>query len=236
MVYTINNNGDNGNSTVDLSTGGHVTLTSEQGAAATQVWAGPIKLGSHTTCTGTKNQMGAPEGYHQYNCTDGRMEFTFNAGGGTTDPDPEPTSCTVSGTVTSYGDADETVTLQLIQKGHTEAAYEATVTGNSAAYTMADVTPSTYTLRVEKKGHATFTKEITVTDSNVTEDVTIYLIGDVNLDGTISAADMQRLYNHLNGTAPLTDRSTADVNNDGFISASDMQRLYNHLNGTLPLN
>ena len=56
--------------------------------------------------------------------------------------------------------------------------------------------------------------------------------GDINGDGSITAADMQRLYNHLNGTALLKDASIADLNEDGSVTAADMQRLYNHLNGT----
>ena len=56
--------------------------------------------------------------------------------------------------------------------------------------------------------------------------------GDINGDGSITAADMQRLYNHLNGTALLKDASIADLNEDGNVTAADMQRLYNHLNGT----
>ena len=61
------------------------------------------------------------------------------------------------------------------------------------------------------------------------------LIGDVNKDGVITPLDMQRLYNHLNGTATLADTSTADVNQDGDVTPLDMQRLYNHLNNTKPL-
>ena len=91
-------------------------------------------------------------------------------------------------------------------------------------------------MKVEKKGHAPWTEKITVGSADVTKDVTIYLIGDVNGDGAISVSDMQRLYAHLNGTKPLTDTSTADVNNDKVISVSDMQRLYAHLNGTKPLS
>ena len=147
----------------------------------------------------------------------------------------KPKGVEVSGTITSYGSDSESVTVQLIEAGHTEPAYEATVTGNNAAYSFETVPAGTYTLKVEKKGHAPWTEEITVGSSNVTKDVTVYLIGDVNKDGVVDVADMQRLYNHLNNTDPLGDTGVADVNGDKTVDVADMQRLYNHLNNTTPL-
>ena len=62
------------------------------------------------------------------------------------------------------------------------------------------------------------------------------LIGDVNEDGVIDIFDMQRLYEHLNGSNPLVDELlTGDVNQDGVVDIFDMQRLYEHLNGSKPL-
>ena len=147
----------------------------------------------------------------------------------------KPKGVEVGGTITSYGSDSESITVQLIEAGHTEPAYEAIVTGNSTTYSFETVPAGTYTLKVEKKGHAPWTEEITVDGSAVTKDVTIYLIGDVNKDGVVTPLDMQRLYNHLNGTAILTETTTADVNQDGSVTPLDMQRLYNHLNGTGPL-
>lgn len=136
----------------------------------------------------------------------------------------------VSGTVTSYGSDSDDVTVQLIEEGHTEPAYKTTVTGTSAAYFFETVSAGNYTLKVMKKGHAPFTKEITVGDSNVTEDVTIYLIGDVNEDGKIDANDMQRIYAHISGENPISI-SRGDVNGDGKVDANDMQRIYAHISG-----
>ena len=148
---------------------------------------------------------------------------------------------TVGGTITSYGSASEAVTVTLLQ-GTSVIGSPQVLTGASGSvpysqnYSFPAVPAGTYTLKVEKKGHAPWTENITVGSADVTKDVTIYLIGDVNGDGAISVSDMQRLYAHLNGTKPLTDTSTADVNNDKVISVSDMQRLYAHISGKNPLS
>ena len=148
---------------------------------------------------------------------------------------------TVGGTITSYGSASEAVTVTLLQ-GTSVIGSPQVLTGASGSapysqnYSFSAVPAGEYTLKVEKKGHAPWTEKITVGSADVTKDVTIYLIGDVNGDGAISVSDMQRLYAHLNGTKPLTDTSTADVNNDKVISVSDMQRLYAHISGKNPLS
>ena len=111
----------------------------------------------------------------------------------------KPKGVEVSGTITSYGSKTDTITVQLIEAGLTEPAYEAIVTGNSAAYSFETVPTGEYTLKVMKKGHAPWTEEIAVDGSAVTKDVTIYLIGDVNRDGKIDANDMQRIYAHISG-------------------------------------
>lgn len=137
----------------------------------------------------------------------------------------------VSGTITSYGSKTDTITVQLIEAGLTEPAYEDTLTGNSAKYSFDTVPAGTYTLKVEKKGHAPWTEEITVDGSAVTKDVTIYLIGDVNRDGKIDANDMQRIYAHISGENVFSDLAQGDVNGDGKVDANDMQRIYAHISG-----
>jgi len=70
----------------------------------------------------------------------------------------------------------------------------------------------------------------------VTVNKTSGLKGDVNEDGSITAADMQRIYAHMNGSNLLEEKklSIADVNGDGLITAADMQRIYAHMNGSNP--
>lgn len=148
----------------------------------------------------------------------------------------------VSGTVKSYGDTGENVTVTLTKQGETGTAFTDTLTGASGSapysqtYSFATVPAGEYTLKVEKKGHAPFTKEITVGDSNVTEDVTVYLIGDVNGDGKIDANDMQRIYAHISGENKFSNLAQGDVNGDGKVDANDMQRIYAHISGENPLS
>ena len=148
----------------------------------------------------------------------------------------------VSGTVTSYGDAGENVTVTLTKQGETAPAVTDTLTGASGTapysqtYSFATVSAGTYTLKVEKKGHAPFTKEITVGDSNVTENVTIYLIGDVNMDGKIDADDVTALLRHVSGIEMLSSSAVAlgNVNGDSNIDADDVTKLLRYVSGIIP--
>ncbi len=236
VVYTLNNNGDNGNSTVDLSTGGYVKLTSEQGAAATQVWRGPIRLGSYTTCTGTVNSMGAPAGYNQYDAVGGKMKFGFNAGGGT---DPEPSGYTVNGAVTSYN-AASAPQVKLVQ-GSVEA-YEATLDSGTASgaqvthgFTFSGVVNGTYDLVIIKAAHLTYTiKGVVVRDGNVDlsgRDITMP-VGDLNGDGIIDVSDLNIIWNasNYNKQTSMAEDPLTDLNGDGIVDVSDLNTLWNATN------
>lgn len=220
--------------TIDLSGSGSVTLT----ASGNQEYA--MITGKVTITPGTKLEKGKKDGSSYDGEYDAANKITvLQFVHESTTP---TTNISVSGTITSYGSASEAVTVTLTKQGETKPTFTDTLTVTSGTapysqnYSFSAVPAGTYTLKVEKKGHAPWTENITVGSADVTKDVTIYLIGDVNGDGAISVSDMQRLYAHLNGTKPLTDTSTADVNNDKVISVSDMQRLYAHLNGTKPLS
>ena len=95
----------------------------------------------------------------------------------------------VSGTVKSFNSASDKVTIQLIQQGHSEPAYETTVSGGTkegnqytASYTISGIASGTYTMRVLKKNHVTRKYTITVGGEAVTQNAEIWLLGDVNGD------------------------------------------------------
>lgn len=75
------------------------------------------------------------------------QEVPFTATSATVTIQEEPPGVTVSGTVTSYGDAAEKVTVTLLQ-GETSVG---TWSGTTGHYTISNVPPGTYNLRVEKK-------------------------------------------------------------------------------------
>ena len=150
----------------------------------------------------------------------------------------KPKGVTVSGTITSYGSDSDDVTVQLIEAGHTEPAYEAIVSGNSAAYSFDTVPAGTYTLKVMKKGHAPWTEEITVDSAAVTKDVTIYLIGDVNGDGLITPNDASLISQHCVGSYVIPNAllPAADVDGNGTITPNDASLILQHCVGTYAIN
>ena len=142
---------------------------------------------------------------------------------------------TVSGTATSFGSDTDNVILQLIAEGFSEADYEVFVQGNSAAYSIEGVAPGTYTMKVMKNNHVTREYTVTVGAENVTQDVEIWLLGDVNGDGTINVKDKKLIFNHLNDpSGALTGYAldVGDVNRDGTINVKDKKLIFNHLKGT----
>lgn len=140
---------------------------------------------------------------------------------------------TVSGTIKSYGGASEVVTVTLTKQGETTPAFTDTLTGNSAAYKFENVSAGTYTLKVMKKGHAPWTESITVGDGNVTKDVTVYLYGDVNRNGTVTVLDASWIRQHLVGKKTFDEYQLqlADVNKSGNISVLDASWIRQRLVG-----
>lgn len=144
---------------------------------------------------------------------------------------------TVSGTIKSYGSASEAVTVTLLQ-GTNEVATK-TLTGASGtvpysqSYAFPAVPAGDYTLKVEKKGHAPWTEEITVGSTAIAKDVTVYLWGDVNRDGEVTAADAQEIQRKAAKLSSAYDTEPnksywilrADVNRDGDVTAADAQEI-----------
>ena len=76
-------------------------------------------------------------------------------------------------------------------------------------------------------------------NGNVTLDVELCLEGDVNMDGVVDIGDHQKLFEHLQGLATITDdyqTAIANVNGDNTVDIGDHQRLFEHLQDINPLH
>lgn len=138
---------------------------------------------------------------------------------------------TVKGTAKSYLTADDTVTIQLEKSG--VAVYETTVKGNSTDYSISGVANGTYTMRVSKKSHADREYTVKVSSADVTQNVEIFPIGDVNSDGDISVVDATLVQKYIVGLEKLTDlqKKSAEVNGDGDISVVDATLIQKYIVG-----
>lgn len=138
---------------------------------------------------------------------------------------------TVSGTVASYGDASNTVTVKLMQGTTVIKTWSGT--GLSAVYSFDTVPAGDYTLEVSKSGHATYTEDITVNEESLTKDFTIYLYGDINGDGYVKPNDKTVLARYLAKwpgyeTLPVY-QGVADLNCDGYVKPNDKTILARYL-------
>lgn len=142
------------------------------------------------------------------------------------------TGVTVSGTVKSYGDETENVTVTLTPENGTPMT--TVVTGNSAAYKFENVSAGTYTLKVEKKGHTPWTESITVGSTAVAKDVTVYLYGDVNRNGTVTSTDALQISQHIAGTRSFDayQMLLADVNHKNGVTSADALWVSQRVAGT----
>lgn len=138
---------------------------------------------------------------------------------------------TVKGTVKSYLSESDTVTIQLIKSG--EVAYETTVKGNNAKYSISGVASGTYTMKVSKNAHADREYTVIVANSDVIRNAKIFAIGDVNSDGDISVVDATLVQKYIVGLENLKDfqKKSADVNDNNEISVVDATLIQKYVVG-----
>lgn len=135
---------------------------------------------------------------------------------------------TLSGTVKSFGSTTDPVTVQLFKSGSSSAAYNTTVKGNSASYTISGITPGTYTMKVSKKNHATREYTVTVSAGTQTQNAQIHLRGDVNGDGAVNKTDALHLLKHTILPAVYKINQSGDMNGDGAVNKADALYLLKH--------
>ena len=147
---------------------------------------------------------------------------------------------TVSGTIKSYGSASEAVTVTLLQ-GTSVIGSPQVLTGASGSgpysqnYSFPAVPAGTYTLKVEKANHITEEVVLAVDSTPVTQDISVYLLGDVNKNGSVNIADVKFLLSCIqSGGAGLDKDERGDINKSGGKpNTADVKRLLSHIEGNL---
>lgn len=141
------------------------------------------------------------------------------------------TGSTVKGTVMSFGEATEPVTLRLLENG-TEIDK---VTSTDGTYGFSSVSPGTYTIEVSKLNHATRSYEIIVEREDITEALKIHLKGDINGDGKVNVVDVAKANAHAKKTVYIEDYELlcADINGDGKVNVVDVAKMNAHAKKTV---
>ncbi len=150
----------------------------------------------------------------------------------------EGTGRTVSGTITTFLDDTDAVTVTLTREGDSSPSYAKVVYGNSATYTFDSVAEGTYIMTVSKKNHVTRTEKVVVGATTVTKNMKVHPIGDINGDGKITTLDYMKVNAYVKGTVTLTEYELkcADViGTDGKVTTADAMRINAHVKGTKPL-
>ena len=135
----------------------------------------------------------------------------------------------ISGSVTSSGNDTSKVTLSLMYRGGVQAVRSATVVGKKGSYAMTGLEDGLYTLKASKHNHVTREYDVVVTGGTLTQDVTLYLLGDVTCDGRITMGDVSNIYSHVCSGTLLSDEyilSCADATGEGRINVGDVVKIY----------
>ncbi len=127
---------------------------------------------------------------------------------------------TISGTITSAKQANNNVTVILCDEVGKNLSRIIT-TGGGYSFT---VPKGSYMIRVTKANHVDRDYYITVKNANVTQNVKICLLGDVNMDGKVNATDYLWVQQYVSRRRFFDDyqKELADVNKKGGVNSTDV--------------
>ncbi len=125
----------------------------------------------------------------------------------------------ISGTVTGLGTTDGEITIRLLQNG----VEVVSVISEDGTYSLLAPEPGDYVLSVSKPDCVTKKYEITVERENISLDLVSCLIGDLNRDGKITAADaLMTLQIAVGKLQPDEEQAkAADVDGESGVTVRD---------------
>ena len=111
------------------------------------------------------------------------------------------------------------------------------ITAEAGSYTFLNLLPGTYTLTATAQNHVPHSYTITIEEQDLTQDVTLHLIGDIDGNGKVNIGDVAKINAHIKGTSLLTDPYALECANinGGKLNIGDSAALYSHIRGTKKL-
>ena len=198
------------------SADGTYTLSMVTGEPAQAVVAGNGKTLDHVSDQYERVITPAAFAYHSANTVSGKV----------TDDEGQPL-------------ADATVTLQ---DADGKALGDPVTTGGEGTFSFTNVpNGAAYSIVVTAQdGALNGGRSVTVAGQDVNAgSITAqkYQLGDVNKSSSVDIQDVERLFEHVQGTKPLAeaDMYLADINGSGSVDIQDVERLFEHVQGTKPL-
>lgn len=141
----------------------------------------------------------------------------------------EQTTYSLTGTLSGVDGATQ---LDLYPEGQSVPVATKTVSGSS--FEMKDLLPGEYLLTVSHPGRGTRSYPIQVVFEDVSVNVRLCRLGDVNGDGLINMGDTTRLYAHIRRTSLIEDPYgliCADVDQSKTLNMADVTRCYSMVRG-----
>lgn len=111
-------------------------------------------------------------------------------------------SLTFSGLITGHGETIDGFTVTLSQND--EVVYSTTSVGDT--YTFTDVSTGTYTLTISKDGYVSDVNTVTLYVDDDSKTNVLFLWGDCDLDGYVTAGDVSLLAGHLARSAEISKK------------------------------
>lgn len=144
----------------------------------------------------------------------------------------QSTTFTVRGTVKSYLDDTDDVIITLLKKvGYMYVPKKTITLGDwETDYILKSLTKGQYVIKVSKKNHVDRIYYITV-NGNMTKNLEINPIGDVNGDGDVTMKDYGKVYKHVQELESLSGYALqcGDTNNDDDVTMKDYGAIYKHV-------
>ena len=136
--------------------------------------------------------------------------------------------------VTSFLNENDGVSIGIFNSENKIVRFR-TVYGNDVVVVFNPLDTGSYVLSVSKRDHADHRMNLFITggSANITKDVDLHPLGDINGDGVVNNFDYGRINSHARGKSELTgyEFTCGDVNKDGVVNNFDAGRVNSHARG-----